>query len=583
MKAFADLLDRLSYSPSRNAKLRLMANYFRTAPDPDRGWALAALTDGLPFSFPLRRTLTEMMDRRMDPVLFRLCRDYVGDTAETIALAWPAANETPSSCQEHRASSGSEAVSSTPRGEGSGVGGTTLDVRPSSPPRPSPMRAEGMMAKGVAEADLRLGDVVADLGLIGRNELGPRLEGWLDHLDATSRWALLKLLTGALRVGVSARLAKTAVAEMAGWQVAEIEEVWHGLTPPYTELFAWLEGRGVRPNLVDKPVFRPLMLSHALEPTDWATLDLAQFCAEWKWDGIRVQVASTGRETHLFSRTGDDIGHSFPDLIGTWSFDAVLDGELLVVREGGVAPFNDLQQRLNRKGVGRKQMEQFPAHVRLYDVLLIAGEDLRQLAFTERRARLEAWFARVRPRRSDLSKLVHARDKAELERIWTGTRATGIEGLMLKRRDSPYVAGRPKGMWWKWKRAPLTLDCVLMYAQRGSGKRSSYYSDYTFGAWRMTSSGGRELVPVGKAYFGFTDEELVQIDRWVRNHTLDSYGPVRAVQPGLVFEVAFDAVARSTRHKSGVAMRFPRIHRIRWDKPAAEADHLETLFAMVEN
>jgi DNA ligase 1 len=573
VKAFADLLDRLSYSPSRNAKLRLMADYLRTTPDPDRGWALAALTDGLPFSFALRRTLTEMMDRRMDPVLFRLSREYVGDTAETIALAWPAANETVFGGREHRASSSphrTEGASSTPRGEESGVGG------------PSPMRREGMTRATAAETDLRLGDIVADLGLIGRNELGARLEGWLDRLDATSRWALLKLLTGALRVGVSARLAKTAVAEMSGWRVAEIEEVWHGLAPPYTELFAWLEGRGTRPNLVDTPVFRPLMLSHALEPTDWAALDLAQFCAEWKWDGIRVQVASAGGQTHLFSRTGDDIGHSFPDLIGAWSFDAVLDGELLVVRDGEVAPFNDLQQRLNRKGVGRKQMEQFPAHVRLYDVLLIAGEDLRQLAFTERRARLEAWFARVRPRRSDLSELVQARDKAELERIWAGTRATGIEGLMLKRRDSPYVAGRPKGVWWKWKRAPLTLDCVLMYAQRGSGKRSSYYSDYTFGAWRETATGGRELVPVGKAYFGFTDEELLQIDRWVRNHTLDSYGPVRAVQPGLVFEVVFDAVARSTRHKSGVAMRFPRIHRIRWDKPAAEADRLETLLTMIE-
>ena len=578
MKAFADLLDRLSYSPSRNAKLRLMADYFRTAPDPDRGWALAALTGGLPFSFPLRRTLTQMMDRRMDPVLFRLSRDYVGDTAETIALAWPAADGTVIGGQEHRTSSPShraegasstprraEGASSTPRTEGSGAGGS------------SPMRGEGN-----AEMDLRLSDIIADLGLIGRNELGARLEGWLDRLDATSRWALLKLLTGALRVGVSARLAKTAVAEMAGWRVAEIEEVWHGLAPPYTELFAWLEGHATRPNLVGTPMFRPLMLSHALEPTDWAALDLAEFCTEWKWDGIRVQVASAGGKTRLFSRTGDDIGHSFPDLIGTWSFDAVLDGELLVVRDGAVAPFNDLQQRLNRKGVGKKQMEQFPVHVRLYDVLLIAGEDLRQLAFSERRVRLEAWFAGVRPRRSDLSELVQARDKAELERIWAGTRATGIEGLMLKRRDSPYVAGRPKGLWWKWKRAPLTLDCVLMYAQRGSGKRSSYYSDYTFGAWRETATGGRELVPVGKAYFGFTDEELLQIDRWVRNHTSDSYGPVRVVQPGLVFEVAFDAVARSTRHKSGVAMRFPRIHRIRWDKPAAEADRLETLLAMIE-
>jgi DNA ligase-1 len=232
--------------------------------------------------------------------------------------------------------------------------------------------------------------------------------------------------------------------------------------------------------------------------------------------------------------------------------------------------------------VSKKQIEQFPAHIRLYDALAIAGEDLRALPFVERRVRLEAWHSKTRPPRTDLSPLIEIATKDELEKLWAATRDTGIEGIMLKRRDSPYVAGRPKGLWFKWKRAPLTLDCVLMYAQRGSGKRSSYYSDYTFGTWRDAASGARELVPVGKAYFGFTDEELLEIDRWVRNHTTESFGPVRAVEPGLVFEVAFDAVQKSTRHKSGVAMRFPRIHRIRWDKPADEADRLDTLVAMIE-
>jgi DNA ligase-1 len=247
-----------------------------------------------------------------------------------------------------------------------------------------------------------------------------------------------------------------------------------------------------------------------------------------------------------------------------------------------VAPFNDLQQRLNRKGVSKKQLEQFPAHVRLYDALFVEGRDLRELPFAERRAVLEAWHAEARPPRTDLSPVIEAATKDELQRLWSATRETSIEGVMLKRRDSRYVAGRPKGLWYKWKRAPLTLDCVLMYAQRGSGKRSSYYSDYTFGAWRTNAEGAAELVPVGKAYFGFTDEELLQIDRWVRNNTTESFGPVRAVAPELVFEVAFDAVQKSTRHKSGVAMRFPRIHRIRWDKPAEEADRLETLIEMIE-
>jgi DNA ligase-1 len=559
VKRFADLLDRLSYSPSRNAKLRLMAEYFHTTPDPDRGWALAALTDGLPFSFPLRRTLVDMMGRKMDPLLFRLSRDYVGDTAETIALVWDGS------------------LSPSLRGEGRGERQPhTPASEQASAPHPSPLPASG------ERESPRLADIVSELALIGRNELGARLEIWLDGLDVTGRWALLKLLTGALRVGVSARLAKTAVAEMAGFAVGDIEEVWHALAPPYEPLFAWLEGRGARPDVVDAPVFRPLMLSHALEDNDWAALDLADFSAEWKWDGIRVQIVAGRGETHLFSRTGDDIGRSFPDVVSGFNFNAVLDGELLVLRDGDVASFNDLQQRLNRKGVSKRQLEQFPAHVRLYDALLIDGEDLRLLPFTQRRARLETWHAQVRPLRTDLSPIIPAQSKDELQKLWAATRETGIEGIMLKRRDSPYVAGRPKGLWWKWKRAPLTLDCVLMYAQRGSGKRSSYYSDYTFGAWREAEGGGQELVPVGKAYFGFTDEELLQIDRWVRNHTVESFGPVRAVEQGLVFEVAFDAVQRSTRHKSGVAMRFPRIHRIRWDKPAAEADRLETLMAMME-
>jgi DNA ligase-1 len=246
-----------------------------------------------------------------------------------------------------------------------------------------------------------------------------------------------------------------------------------------------------------------------------------------------------------------------------------------------VAPFNDLQQRLNRKSVTASMLKSHPAHIRLYDLLIEGEEDLRHLPFAARRARLEAWHGRAKPPRTDVSEMLEFAEIAELEQLWAGARETGIEGLMLKRRDSPYLAGRPKGHWFKWKRAPLTLDAVLMYAQRGSGKRSSYYSDYTFGAWREGEDGEPELVPVGKSYFGFTDEELRQLDSFVRNNTIERFGPVRAVEPKLVFEVAFDSVHRSGRHKSGVAMRFPRISRIRWDKPAAEADRLETLEAMI--
>ena len=525
MRAFAALLDRLSTTPGRNDKLRLMMDYFRATPDPDRGWALAALTDTLPFSLPVRRTLGALMADKVDAELYRLSRDYVGDTAETVALLWP--------------------------------DGTT------------------------AEAALRLADVAETLAVIGRHELAATLAGWLDRLDPTGRWALLKLLTGGLRVGVSARLAKTALADAWGRPVADIEEVWHGLTPPYDALFARLEQGAALPDIRDVAVFRPMMLAHPLNEDELATLDVAELAVEWKWDGIRVQLGGRGGATRIFSRKGDEIGTSFPELAAIALGDVTLDGELLVVRDGVVQPFNELQQRLNRKTVSRRLLASFPAQLMLYDILALGADDVRALPFRERRQRLEAWFAERQPPSCQLSELLAFESRAALEAVWSGTRAAGVEGLMLKRWSSPYLGGRPKGHWYKWKRAPLTADCVLMYAQRGAGRRSSFYSDYTFGVWRQDVAGGRSLVPVGKAYSGFSDEELVQLDRWVHQHGRESFGPVRAVEPGLVLEVAFDAVQPSRRHKSGIAMRFPRIHRIRWDKPAHEADNLETLRVMI--
>jgi DNA ligase-1 len=526
MRVFAELLDRLAFSPSRNAKLRLMQDYFHAVPDPERGWGLAILSGGLDLKLQVRKAITDLMAPRVDPELFRLSRDYVGDTAETVALLWPR----------------SDAASEPPS----------------------------------------LAEVVAELDGADAARLAMLLERWLDRLDSTGRWALLKLVTGGLRVGVSARLAKTAAANLKPVDVAEVEELWHGMAAPYRELFAWLEEGGEKPDISDRLVFRPLMLSHPLEDGDLGKLQPQEFSAEWKWDGIRVQLASKAGETRLFSRTGDDVSGAFPEFAEEHWGDVVLDGELLVVRDGVLAPFNDLQQRLNRKTVSKKMRADFPAHIRLYDILSSSGEDLRSLTLEGRRRRLDEWYRDHAPRRADLSATIEFDGFDTLESIWSTTRENGIEGLMLKRRESPYIAGRPKGHWYKWKRAPLTVDAVLMYAQRGSGKRSSYYSDFTFGTWRDAAEEGLALVPVGKAYFGFTDEELLALDKWVRSNTTERFGPVRAVTPALVLEVAFDSVHTSKRHKSGVAMRFPRIHRIRWDKPANEADRLETLEAMIE-
>ena len=540
MNRFAALIDRLAYEPRRNGKIALMRAYFAETPDPERGFALAAMTGALTFANAKPNMIRQLMAGRIDPVLFDISYDYVGDLSETVALLW---------------------------------------------------RAE---FTGSNRFDTPLSEIVETLTGGRKADLPKHLTHWLNSLDETGRWALLKLITGALRIGVSARLAKTAVAAIGGIEPNAVEQVWHGLAPPYLDLFAWVEGKGPMPEADDPAPFRPVMLAHPLEDVDFSKLDPADFTAEWKWDGIRVQTVSGRgadgtRVTRLYSRTGEDISGAFPDLAETIDFDCAIDGELLVMREGRVESFNVLQQRLNRKAVTAKVMEDYPAHIRAYDLLVDGGEDIRALPFIERRTRLAALIDRHAHARIDISPLVPFETFDELQRLRTdpeGDDAKAIEGCMVKRRDSPYVPGRPRGLWFKWKRDPMIVDCVLMYAQRGHGKRSSFYSDFTFGVWRVGADGAEELVPVGKAYFGFTDEELIDLDRYVRKSSGQRFGPVKEVllgrtpegrPKGLVLEIAFEGLQRSTRHKSGVAMRFPRISHIRWDKPADEADRIDAL------
>ncbi|MEM1049121.1 MAG: cisplatin damage response ATP-dependent DNA ligase [Pseudomonadota bacterium] len=536
MHRFANLLESLVLAPQRNAKLRLMQSYFRDVPDPDRGYALAAITRDLEFHSVKPAMLRALVEERMDPVLFAYSYDYVGDMAETISLVWP--------------------------------------------------------DKHGANAIPTLSDIVTALKGASRSE-GPRLvEHWLDGLDATGRWALIKLVTGGLRIGVSARLAKQALAGFGDKPVEDIEELWHGLEPPYVELFEWLEGKADRPVSSAKALFRPVMLAHPVdEAQDFAKLEPEDFAAEWKWDGIRVQATCEAGVPRLYSRTGDDISAAFPDVIEELTFEGSIDGELLVYRPDpdtdtrSIAPFGDLQQRLNRKTVSRKHLSVFPAMIRAYDLLQDGATDTRPLPFADRRKRLEDFVAGHGSPRIDLSPLVPFEDWTGLDGLRASPPEAVVEGLMLKRWDSIYQTGRPKGPWFKWKRDPFTVDAVLMYAQRGHGKRSSFYSDFTFGVWKPDAEETPELVPVGKAYFGFTDEELKSLDKFVRDNTTDRFGPVRAVRAepdhGLVLEIAFEGLNRSTRHKSGVAMRFPRISRIRTDKKPRDADTLPTLAALL--
>ena len=538
MDAFSNLLERLLLTPSRNSKLALMADYFRTQPDPERGWALAALTNEIELPRAKAGLVRRLAENKIDPELFRMSYDYVGDLADTVSLIWPT---------EH----GANAVPS-------------------------------------------LSHVIEHLSEATKAQGERLIEGWLNALDSRGRWALLKLVTGGLRIGVSARLAKVAAARFGGVDASEVEEIWHGLDAPYLSLFAWLEGNSEKPKSDVPAPFRPVMLAHPLvakkdrdnpDAIDPGLITAEHFAAEWKYDGIRIQAVLEGQTRRIYTRTGDDISPAFPDVLAGLECEAALDGELLVrAPGGGVAPFNELQQRLNRKTVTNRQMETRPAFIRVYDLLVEGREDLRAQAFRQRRARLETFVSKLSTDRIDLSPLVEITTIEALDAARNAPPSPEIEGLMLKRWDSVYEAGRPKGPWFKWKRDPFLVDAVLLYAQRGHGKRSSFYSDFTFGVWREVD-GEDQLTPVGKAYFGFTDEELKQLDKFVRDNTLERFGPVRSViatkEIGLVLEVAFEGLQRSPRHKSGIAMRFPRIHRIRWDKPAAEADRLETLENML--
>ena len=542
MKAFATLLDRLVLTPSRNGKLKLLADYFRDTPDPDRGYGLAALAGALDLKNVKPAMLRDLVLERMDPILFQYSYDYVGDLAETISLVWD--------------------------------GGEKDDITDEEQPR--------------------LGEVVTKMNSLGRTEVRSAVRDLLDRLDPSSRFAFLKLATGSLRIGVSARLAKQALSDMSGSDdnkkdVTDIETLWHGLVPPYEQLFAWLEGRAEKPVIATPAIFHSVMLANPVEEGDLEKLDPSDYAAEWKWDGIRVQMSSYGGTKKLYSRSGDDITGAFPDVVDAINFEGVVDGELLV---GGTMrsnsptrSFSDLQQRLNRKTVTARMLDDYPAFVRAYDLLFEADGDIRGETFLERRRRLSALIEKAPHDRFDLSDLVPFSTWKELDELRVAPPDPVIEGVMVKKKDSPYQAGRLKGPWFKWKRDPYNIDAVMLYAQRGHGKRSSYYSDFTFGVWAQTPD-GEELVPVGKAYFGFTDAELEVLDKFVRDNTIDRFGPVRAVRAepdfGFVLEVAFEGINRSTRHKSGVAMRFPRIARLRQDKLPRDADRLSTLTAMVE-
>ena len=533
MIRFARLLEQLLFTPQRNTKIHHLAEWFQNTPMPDRGWGLAALVGEFQNRKAKPALIRAMASTKIDAELFAISYDFVGDLAETVALIWPDPHLSPNS---------------TPPG---------------------------------------LSDIVSALGNANAEETKTLISQWLDISDTTTRWGLLKLTTGGLRVGASARTVRLALAHAYGKPVEDIEEIWPLIQPPYTALFDWLENKSPRPNADGKAVFRPLMLAHPLDDQDMASITPENWLVEWKWDGARVQLASGHDGVRLFSRSGDDISSGFPELTKPLDWHGTLDGELLAGQPHDIASFQDLQQRLNRKKPSVKLMQTVPVFLRAYDILIDGENDLRQMPIEHRREILQQRVESLDHPAIDLSAVLPFTDAQQLDEWRQKCRDGGlIEGLMIKARNSVYHQGRVKGQWFKWKRDPLTADVVLLYAQRGHGKRSSFFSDYTFAAWANHGDQPDDepvLVPVGKAYSGFSDAELKKLDAFVRANTIQRYGPVRELKKTLVVEVAFDAIGLSSRHKSGVAMRFPRFQRIRWDKPAHEADHLDTLMKWIDS
>lgn len=521
MHEFANLLDKLFYTYSHLEKAALLKDYIANTPDPERGLALAIITGNLDLTFFKMKAIIELISTKIDPVLFDLSFDYVGDIAETVALLWPE----------------------------------------KEPEQRTPLPS--------------LSQLLEEIHHLSKVEQLRYIANLMDNATAAERWAIIKLGTGNLRIGISTRFVKQVLAQYGNKDINEIERIWHGIQPPYESLLAWLENKAPLPDIQEKIYFHPVMLSHPLTENELAKIDPNLFAIERKYDGIRVQLLCTTQGKALFSRSGDNISGSFPDALEQVNSPVILDGELFIARDGKIGSFNDLQQRLNRKTVNKKLVQEAPAHIILYDILEVDKTPLQDLPFNERRKILENWLNKHAPVNMSLSEIFiceSANDIKTLRQKIIDENNIAVEGLMIKRKDSLYVPGRPVGMWYKWKRDPYLVDAVLMYAQRGHGKRSSYYSDYTFGLWE-----NEELLPIGKAYFGFSDAELAQLDKWVRHNTIQKFGPVREVKKALVLEIAFDAVNESKRHKSGYALRFPRINRIRWDKPALEADLLAIL------
>ena len=506
------LLESLTFTYSTNSKIELLVEYLKKRNIEEKGYTIALLTGNLSFKNIKKSTLLNVLKKELDNYLFEQSYDYVGDLAETVALIWPKKN----------------------------------------------------ISKKIS-----LHKIILDL----RNSIDVEhtILEYLNNLTSQERWAFIKLILGGLRVGFSSNLVKKSLAIYGNKKINEIENIWNGISPPYQSLFLWLEDKGNYPSIEISKTFSSFMLASSFDTKQIINIkETDEYFFEYKWDGIRVQIVAYEGKTIVYSRSGENITNSFPDIKVNSSKLLVLDGELLVGKNFLPFTFNHLQKRINKKKPSAAQLLALPAFVKVYDILYLNGEDIRNKKLYERRKILENWFSINKNYNLDISKLVKFYSKKKLENLYK--KLPFIEGLMIKKKSSQYISGRKKGYWYKWKKDPKYLDAILMYAQRGHGKRSSFYSDYTLGVWSENT-----VIPIAKAYTGYTDNELNKIDRFIRKNTIAKFGPVREVKKELVVELAFDDAQKSVRHKSGIALRFPRISKIRWDKPASEVMNLEQI------
>ena len=527
MRRFAQLFQRLDRSTATLEKRAALVDYFREAEPADAVWALFLLSGRKLARIAQSGELRDWISRESNTAPWLVDESYahVGDLAETLTLLLD---------------------DPTPRD-----------------------RVEAPLRHWVENLLLPL------RGADPETRRQAVVSGWR-ALPNTERLLFNKLLTGSLRVGVSQRLVQTALAELTGIDIARIAQRMMGDWPPTTEFFAGLLATEV--TLADAQQPYPFFLASPLEQPAAALGDLGEWLLEWKWDGIRLQLIRREGTVALWSRGEERLDGRFPEIESAARAlpeGCVLDGELLVWQDGRVQPFAALQKRIGRLKPGAKLLADAPVALLAYDLLEHDGIDLRDRPLQERRGLLARVIAEAGHPRLLLSDEVQAASWNEAAQRREDARELGVEGLMLKRRDSVYQVGRRRGDWWKWKIDPLTIDAVLVYAQSGSGRRATLYTDYTFALWDQD-----RLVPVAKAYSGLDDKEILRLDRWIRANTLERFGPVRSVTPELVFELGFEGVNRSTRHKSGIAVRFPRILRWREDKPVAQADRIETLRAL---